>query len=76
MLGPVAPALPILIALSALGSANAVIFQAARYCMVGAQCGYLPELFASIHKTRLTPIPSVIFQVGLFVHYGRKKDQF
>ena len=67
MLGSVAPALPILIALSALGSANAVLFQAARYCMVGAQYGYLPELFAGIHKSRLTPVPGVIFQVELFI---------
>ena len=67
VLGPVAPALPILISLSALGSTNALLFQAARYCMVGAQYGYLPEIFACIHKSRLTPVPGVIFQVGLFV---------
>ena len=63
MLGPVVRVLPILISISALGSANASLFGAARYCMVGAQYGYLPEVFACIHKRRLTPIPGVVFEV-------------
>jgi hypothetical protein len=49
--------------LSALGSANAILFEAARYCMVGAQYGYLPELFACIQRQRLTPLPGVVLQV-------------
>jgi len=48
--------------LSALGSANAGLFASARYCMVGAQYGYLPELFACIQKRRLTPLPGVVLQ--------------
>ncbi|UJR36528.1 hypothetical protein I4U23_029249 [Adineta vaga] len=62
VLGPAVRALPILIAISALGSANGCLFEAARYCMVGAQYGYLPEIFACIHTQRLTPIPGVILQ--------------
>jgi amino acid transporter len=62
-LGPAVRVLPILISLSALGSANAILFEAARYCMVGAQYGYLPELFACIQIQRLTPLPGVVLQV-------------
>lgn len=61
-LGPAVRALPILISISALGSGNACLFSAARYCVAGAQYGYLPEVFACIHKRRLTPMPSVVFQ--------------
>jgi amino acid transporter len=55
--------LPLLIAFSALGTANASLFGAARYCMVSAQFGYLPEIFACIHKQWLTPIPGLVFEV-------------
>jgi len=48
--------------LSVLGTANAVLYEAARYCLVGAQYGYLPELFACIQKRRLTPLPGVVLQ--------------
>ncbi len=63
MLGPAVRVLPILISVSALGSANGVLFEAARYCMVGAQYGYLPELFACVQAQRLTLLPSVVLQV-------------
>ncbi|CAF1101483.1 unnamed protein product [Rotaria sp. Silwood1] len=62
VLGPVVRVLPIIISISALGSANGSIFGGARYCMVGAQYGYLPEVFACIHLQRLTPMPSVVLQ--------------
>jgi L-asparagine transporter-like permease len=67
VLGPIALALPILISISALGTANAILFEAGRYCMVGAQYGYLPELFACIQTQRLTPIPGIVLQVLLFI---------
>ncbi|CAF4125391.1 unnamed protein product, partial [Adineta steineri] len=69
VLGPVVRALPILIAISALGSANGVIVQSSRYCMVGARYGYLPEIFACIQKQRLTPLPSIVLQVILSIAY-------
>jgi hypothetical protein len=34
--------------------------------MVGAQYGYLPEIFSSIQKRRLTPLPSIVLQVSSF----------
>jgi L-type amino acid transporter 9 len=57
--------LPILISISALGSANGNVFAAGRYSMVGAQYGYLPEVFACIHVHRLTPVAGIILQVVL-----------
>jgi L-type amino acid transporter 9 len=54
-----------------LGSANAILFEAARYCMVGAQYGYLPELFACIQTQRLTPLPGVVLQVLSSIEHFR-----
>ncbi len=65
-MGRVAHALPFLISISALGSANGTLFTSARCCMVGAQYGYLPESFSFIQKRRLTPLPSIAFQVSGF----------
>ncbi len=62
-MGPAVRALPILVAISALGSANGALFGSARYCMVAAQYGYLPELFACIQTQRLTPLPGVVLMV-------------
>ncbi|CAF4021696.1 unnamed protein product [Rotaria sordida] len=59
---PVVRALPILVSISALGGGNGSLYGSARYCMVGAQYGYLPEVFACIHKKRLTPIPGVVLE--------------
>ncbi len=56
-------ALPILISISALGTANSSLFTGARYSMVASQYGYLPAVFSCIHTQRLTPIPGVILQV-------------
>jgi amino acid transporter len=67
VLGSVVRALPILIAISALGSADGGIIQSSRYCMVGARYGYLPEIFAYIQKRRLTPLPSIALQVLTFM---------
>jgi amino acid transporter len=78
VLGPVVRILPIFISISALGSANASLFGAARYCMVSAQYGYLPEVFACIHKKRLTPISGVVFEVINFDghHSIKQSSQF
>ena len=65
-LRPFVRALPILIAISALGNGNAGLFATSRYCMVGARYGYLPEIFAYIQRKRLTPLPSIALQVLIF----------
>jgi amino acid transporter len=66
VLGPVVRALPIFISISALGSANGSMYGAARYCMVGSQYGYLPEVFSCIHTKRLTPVAGVVLEVESF----------
>ena len=76
VLGSVARVLPVLIALSALGSANGLTYTSARYCMVSARYGYLPEIFSYIQKQRLTPLPGIIFQVCLFVVWIRFISSF
>ncbi|CAF1418645.1 unnamed protein product [Adineta ricciae] len=74
VLGSVARVLPILIALSALGSANGLTYTSARYCMVSARYGYLPEIFSYIQKQRLTPLPGIIFQTILAIIYCIPSD--
>ncbi|CAF1362772.1 unnamed protein product [Rotaria sp. Silwood1] len=74
VLGVVAHALPILISLSALGSANGLTFTSARYCMVGARYGYLPEVFSCIQKQRLTPLPGIMLQTILAIAYCIPSD--
>ncbi|CAF4707970.1 unnamed protein product [Rotaria sp. Silwood1] len=74
VLGPVVRALLILIAISALGSANGTLFAAARYCMVGAQYGYLPEVFACIHSKRLTPLPGIVLQGCIGIIFCLQSD--
>ena len=65
-LHPFVRALPILIAISTLGNANAAFLAVSRNFMVGARYGYLPEIFAYIQRKRLTPLPSIVFQVLTF----------
>ncbi|CAF1288369.1 unnamed protein product [Rotaria magnacalcarata] len=62
VLDPTVCVLSILIPICALGSANGNLLGAARCCMVGAQYGYVPEVFACIHKTRLTPMPGITLE--------------
>ncbi|CAF4475175.1 unnamed protein product [Rotaria socialis] len=65
VLGPAVRVLPILILICALGSVNGSLFGVAQYCMVGVQYGYLPEVFACIHKTRLAPMSGIVFEVPI-----------
>ena len=62
-----ARALPILISISALGSANVSTYSDARHCMASERYGYLPGIFSYIQKQRLTPLPAIILQVCSFV---------
>ena len=56
----VAYIMPIFVAFSCYGAANGTIFAAARLSLAAGREGHLPEIFSMIHKTRNTPIPSVI----------------
>ncbi|CAF4698840.1 unnamed protein product [Rotaria sp. Silwood1] len=74
VLGPAVRVLPFLISLSALGSVNVSTFRSARYAMVGARHGYLPEVFSYIQKQRLTPLPGIILQTILTIIYCIPSD--
>ncbi|CAF1527116.1 unnamed protein product [Adineta ricciae] len=74
VLGSVARALPILISISALGSANVSTYSYARHCMVSARYGYLPGIFSYIQKQRLTPLPAIILQAILSIIYCIPSD--
>jgi len=52
--------MPLFVALSCYGAANGTIFAAARLSLAAGREGHLPEVYAMIHKTRHTPIPSVL----------------
>ncbi|CAF3832093.1 unnamed protein product [Rotaria sordida] len=58
ILGRAVRALLILISISALGSANGTLIAAARYSMVGAQYGYLPEI----------PIPLIVVIILISIY--------
>ncbi|CAF3337749.1 unnamed protein product [Rotaria socialis] len=74
VLGPVSRGLPILISVSTLGNVNGLLFFSARYCMVGARYGYLPEVFSCIQKQRLTPLPGILLQTIFAICYCIPSD--
>ncbi|KAF0989585.1 hypothetical protein HZS_5776 [Henneguya salminicola] len=61
--------LSILIALSALGSANATAYAGARIYFDAARNGHVPRILAAVHKTRNTVIPSLIAQALFTIIY-------
>ncbi|KAF4114831.1 cystine/glutamate transporter isoform X1 [Onychostoma macrolepis] len=56
----VAPAIPVLVALSCLGALNGGFFSSPRMLFVGAREGHLPGIFSMIHIHRQTPLPAVL----------------
>ncbi|KAL9975672.1 hypothetical protein ACROYT_G012858 [Oculina patagonica] len=60
-MGPVAWLIPIFVACSTFGCVNGLAFSGARLVFVSARNGHMPKVLAMIHKTRNTPMPSIIF---------------
>uniref|UniRef100_A0A8C1FVF0 Si:ch73-352p4.8 n=1 Tax=Cyprinus carpio carpio TaxID=630221 RepID=A0A8C1FVF0_CYPCA len=56
----VAPAIPVLVALSCLGALNGGFFGVPRMLLVGAREGQLPAILSMIHIHRQTPLPAVL----------------
>ncbi|XP_056089424.1 cystine/glutamate transporter [Rhinichthys klamathensis goyatoka] len=63
----IAPAIPILVALSCLGALNGGFFGSPRMLFVGAREGHFPVIFSMIHIRRQTPLPAVLFLYPLVI---------
>ncbi|XP_039523679.1 cystine/glutamate transporter [Pimephales promelas] len=63
----IAPAIPILVALSCLGALNGGFFGSPRMLFVGAREGHFPLIFSMIHIRRQTPLPAVLFLYPLVI---------
>ncbi|XP_051745975.1 cystine/glutamate transporter [Ctenopharyngodon idella] len=63
----VAPAIPLLVALSCLGALNGGFFGSPRMLFVGAREGHFPAIFSMIHIRRKTPLPAVLFLYPLVI---------
>ncbi|KAK2893009.1 hypothetical protein QQF64_035059 [Cirrhinus molitorella] len=63
----VAPAIPVLVALSCLGALNGGFFGTPRMFFVGAREGHFPAIFSMIHIRNQTPLPAVLFLYPLVI---------
>ncbi|XP_052438718.1 cystine/glutamate transporter [Carassius gibelio] len=63
----IAPAIPVLVALSCLGALNGGFFGSPRMLFVGAREGHFPAIFSMIHIRRQTPLPAVLFLYPLVI---------
>lgn len=69
VLGPFALVIPISVALSAFGCAMCMQFSTTRLCYVAGKEGHFPDVMSHIHKTRMTPVPSVLLQTFLTIFF-------
>ncbi|XP_077355938.1 cystine/glutamate transporter [Festucalex cinctus] len=63
----VSTVIPLLVALSCLGSLNGGFFTAPRMLFVGARDGHWPHIFSMIHIRRHTPLPAILLLYPLVV---------
>lgn len=61
VMGPLAPLMPIFVAISCFGCLNGVIFTTSRMFFAGARDGHLPRLLSMISVDYLAPSPSLLF---------------
>ncbi|EDV25951.1 expressed hypothetical protein [Trichoplax adhaerens] len=62
VIGNVPWLVPMFVAFSTFGACNGSAFGGCRLNFVAAREGHLPRLMSMIHRTRLTPMPAMIFQ--------------
>jgi len=76
MFGVVAPIMPALIAISALGGLSVHIMTSSRLCFVGARNGHFPDFLSLVTMKQNTPTPSLIFLGALSLVYLSTSDVY
>jgi len=69
MFGYLAPVMPALIAISALGGLSCHIMTSSRLCFVGARNGHFPDFLSLLTVDKMTPTPSLVFMGALSLVY-------
>jgi hypothetical protein len=68
MIGYGSVIMPILVAISALGSLSCHIMTSSRLCFVGARQGHIPDCLSLVTLHNYTPTPALVFLVNEFVY--------
>jgi len=76
MFGLMAPVMPSLIAISALGGLSVHIMTSSRLCFVGARNGHFPDFLSLVTTKQSTPTPSLIFLGALSLVYLCTSDVY
>jgi len=74
MFGLLAPIMPALIAVSALGGLSCHIMTSSRLCFVGARNGHFPDCLSLVTASNMTPAPSLVFLGALSLVYLSTSD--
>jgi len=74
MFGVIAPIMPALIAVSALGGLSCHIMTSSRLCFVGARNGHFPDCLSLVTASHLTPAPALVFLGALSLLYLSTSD--
>lgn len=74
MFGVMAPLMPALIAISALGGLSCHILTSSRLCFVGARNGHFPHFLSLLTINHLTPAPALVFLGALSLMYLSTSD--
>lgn len=75
-LGPVRWLMPILIAISIMGTMNGTALSMSRLFFIGAGNGHLPQFVSMIHFKRFTPTPSLVMILILTLIFQNSGDIF